>query len=283
MERTTINTNFNKSLTKAVAVLKCFTPQEIELSATEVAYKVRIPKTTAHRILRTFAEAGLLEQNLNTRKYTIGPLLHRLGSLYLSTADVLKAAEPVLKKLNELSSLDVNLGMFDHGYVTVVMRVLAKSLLRYDVRVGAIVPAHTSSMGKAFLSELTVAELDNLYPRKRLQQRTERTIATKKELKLQLEKIRKSRIAFTTGEGEEGMEGIASLIRDASGKAVAAMSIHLPSFKANDSIREQLAMLVKKGSNLVSYRLGYHDSDDPVHDIREIDAWWAQNQPGSTE
>lgn len=276
-----INPTTNKSLVKAVLVIKCFTPQEPQLGATDVARKVGIPKTTAHRILKTFAEAGLLEQNATTHRYTIGPLLYLLGSLYLSTTDVLKASEPVLKTLNELSGLDVNLGMFDHGYITVVMRLLAKSSLRIDIRVGAIVPAHTSSMGKAFLSDLTETELDTFYPKERLQQRTPKTISTKTELKAQLEQVRKSGIAFTREEGDEGMEGIASLIRDASGKAVAAMSVHLPVFKANARIRKQLAMLVKKGATLVSYRLGYQEQHDPFRDVRQIRDWWQQSQSGS--
>jgi len=102
MEHTSTNTTINKSLSKAVSVIRCFTPKELELSAADVARKIGIPKTTAHRILKTFAEVGLLEQNATTHKYTIGPLLYMLGNLYLSTTDVLKAAEPVLEKLNEL-------------------------------------------------------------------------------------------------------------------------------------------------------------------------------------
>lgn len=274
-------TGLNKSLTKAIAVMKCFTPQEPQLGAAEVARMVGIPKTTAHRILKTFAEAGILEKNQTARKYTIGPLLYTMGSLYLSTTDALKAAEPVLRQLNDLSGFGVNLGVFDHGYVTIMMRVLAKSPLRLDVQVGRMVPAHTSSMGKAFLSELTEAEFDNLYPEKRLPQRTAKTILTKSELKSQLDQIRKSGTAFTREEGEEGIEGIASLIRDATGKAVAAVSVHLPVFQANAAIRKQLATLVKKGASLVSYRLGYQSKDELVRDISEIRAWWEQRQPSS--
>jgi DNA-binding IclR family transcriptional regulator len=268
----------NKSLTKAVSIIKCFTPQDLELGAADVARKIGIPKTTAHRILRTFSDAGFLEQNVITSKYTIGPLLYVLGNLYLSTTEVLKSAEPVLKELKDLSGLDINLGFFDKGYVTVVMRILGKSLHRTDVRVGSVVTAHTSSMGKAFLSELGDTEIDTFYPDERLAQRTKKTISSKKELKVQLEQIRRSGISYTREEGTEGMEGIASLIRDASGKSVAAMSLHLPTFKANNNIRKQLGLLIKKGCSLISYRLGYQGDKDPVLDIRELCTWWEEKQ-----
>jgi DNA-binding IclR family transcriptional regulator len=274
MERPT--TAFNKSLTKAVSVLKCFTPQALELGAADVARKVGLPKTTAHRILRTFADARLLEQNVTTSRYTIGPLLYMLGNLYLSSTDVLKAAEPVLKEISNLTGIDVSLGIFDKGYITVVMRVLGRFYHPADYRIGTVVPAHTSSMGKAFLSELTDDEVDRFYPRERLFQRTPKTIPTKTELRKQLEQIRKTGMSFTREEGSEGVEGIASLIRDHSGKAVAAMSFHLPVFKANQGVRRNLAGLIKRACGLVSYRLGYRDTKDPVHELLQIRSWWEE-------
>ena len=56
----------NKSLLKAVLVIKSFTPEAPELGAAEVSRKLGIPKATAHRILATLSEGGLLEQNKNT-------------------------------------------------------------------------------------------------------------------------------------------------------------------------------------------------------------------------
>jgi len=199
----------------------------------------------------------------------------------LSTMDVLKASEPVLKEVSELSSFDTNLGIFDKGNVTVIMRILGKSFHRSDYRIGSTAPAHTSSMGKAFLSELAEVEFDALYPMERLFQRTKKTIRTKKELKLQLTEIRKSGVSFTREEGSEGVEGIASLIRDATGKAVAAMSIHLPVFKAANAGRKQLAMLVKKGCSLASYRLGYTNNKEITRSIEDLQTWWEEKQARS--
>jgi DNA-binding IclR family transcriptional regulator len=138
-------------------------------------------------------------------------------------------------------------------------------------------------MGKAFLSELSDTELDMYYPEERLIQRTQKTIASKTELKLQLEQIRKSGISYTRGEGTEGMEGIASLIRDSSGKAVAAMSVHLPVFKANNSSRKKLSLLIKKACSLISYKMGYQGDKDPVRDIRELRSWWEETQARSAK
>ena len=114
--------NYVKSLRRAISVLKCFTPQQPELSGTEIARKLGIHKTTAHRMLATLAEDGLLDRDQRTGKYMVGPALYAMGSLYLSTTDILKTAEPVVKTLNDLTGEVVNVGIRDKDNIIVVMK-----------------------------------------------------------------------------------------------------------------------------------------------------------------
>jgi hypothetical protein len=61
--------------------------------------------------------------------------------------------------------------------------------------------------------------------------------------------------------------GVASVIRDASGKAVAAMFIGVQSHLTNEERTQRLADLVKIGARLISYHLGYEDREgsNPQH------------------
>jgi len=270
--------NLNKSLHKALLVLMCFSPNELEMGTNEIARRVGMSKTTSHRILKTLTEYKILEQNGNTGKYRIGPELYALGSLYLSTTDVLKAAEPVTKTLNDLTGETVLMGIFDKGNVIMVLKEESKHAFRFARHIGSLLPAYASAMGKAFLSELTEAEIDNLYPEEELQKIAPQTIATKTELKRNLEEIGKTGVSFTREEGYIGAAAIASLIRDADGKTVAAMTIPVPLYSMNQARREQLATLVKMGCSLISYRLGYQDKVNPVRDIEEICSWFEQNR-----
>ena len=72
--------NSIKSLLKAVSVLKSFTPDELELGTAEISRKLGIPKTTAHRMLTSLSEGGLLEQNGKTGKFRIGLSLYTTGT-----------------------------------------------------------------------------------------------------------------------------------------------------------------------------------------------------------
>ncbi|HEY82666.1 MAG TPA: IclR family transcriptional regulator [Dehalococcoidia bacterium] len=270
--------NLNKSLLKAMAVLKCFTLDDLELGPSEIAHKVEIPLTTAHRILATLTKGGLLEQDAKSGKYRIGPTLYALGSLYLSTTDIFQAAEPVIKALNDLTGEAVCTAILYQGKVVMTMKEESRYAFRIANHVGSILVAYASAMGKALLSELSEEELDRILPEEKLPPRTKNTVPTKTELKRELEEIRKTGVSYDLEGNYEGVVGIASVIRDASGKAVAAVTIGLPAFRADEATRERIATLVKMGASLISYRLGYQDTVNPVRDIEEIRSWWEQNQ-----
>lgn len=268
-----------RSLHRAISVMNCFSSNELELSGSDIARKVGIPKTTAYRIISFLAEYGLLDKNSRTGKYTIGPALYALGSLYLSTADILKAADPVIKTLNELTSEAVSVGILDRASMILIMKEESKYAFRLTTHIGSILPAYASAMGKELLSQLPEKDLDTLIPEERLRLITKKTIATRTELKRELEQIRKADVSIDREGGYEGVESIACLIRGVSGKAVAAMSIPVPVFRMDKAYRERLTILVRMGASLISYRLGYLDSDNPVRDIKEINSWWEQNKP----
>jgi len=274
--------NLNKSLLRAISVMKSFTPNELELGTVDISRKVGIPLTTAHRMLATLTRGGLLEQSARTGKYMIGPAFYALGSLYLSTTDIFRAAEPVSKALNALTGESVAIAILYQGNVVLVTKEESKYDFRVATHVGSILIAYASAMGKALLSELPEAEIDRLIPEERLPPKTKKTIATRTELKLELAQIRKTGIALDIEGNYEGVVGIASVIRDASGRAVAAMSIPVPVFRANQATRQLIARLVRLGTSLISYRLGYEDTHNPVRDLQEIHSWWEQERLDST-
>ena len=125
-----------------MSVLKSFTPDKLELSAADISLKVGIPKTTTHRMLTTLTKGGFLDRNGETGKYKIGPELYILGILYLSTTDILKGVKPVVETLNNLTNEAVNVGIFDNGHVTVIMKEECKYSFKISYHVGSVLPAY---------------------------------------------------------------------------------------------------------------------------------------------
>ncbi|MFQ5996105.1 MAG: IclR family transcriptional regulator [Dehalococcoidales bacterium] len=259
---------------RVVAVLKCFTPDTRELGVSQISRRAGIPKATTHRILVTLTKDGLLERNNKTGNYRIGPELYMLGSIYLSTTDIVSAAKPVTKVLNDLTAETVHVSIFYRGNVLIIMKEESKHTFRVSQHIGTIVPAYASAMGKAFLSELTDAEIDNLIPDEKLKPITSKTIATKTELKRELKQIRNSGIAIDNEGTLEAIIGTGALIRDDTGRAVTAIGIPFPIFRLNKAGSERIQNLVKMGASLISYRLGYQGSGTPIRSLEEIIDYW---------
>lgn len=238
--------------------------------------------TTAHRIVTTLTQGGLLERTMRGDKYRIGPEFYILGSLYLQGTDLLRATEPVSKTLNDLTGEAVAVSILNQDNVVLVAKEESKHGFRVATHAGSILVAYASAMGKALLSELTEADVDSILPSEELKPMTKNTITIKGELKRELEKIRETGLSFDIEGNYEGLIGIASVVRDATGRAVAAMSIGLPTFRADQAARDRVSTLVKMGAQLISYRLGYHDKAHPVRDLEEIRTWWKQNKLAST-
>ncbi len=268
----------NKSLLRAISIATSFSPNDLELSLTDLSRKTGIPMTTVNRIVKTLIQGRLLERKIRSDKYRIGPEFYILGSLYLRGTDILNAAEPVTQTLNELTGEAVAVSILNQDNVVLVVKEESKHGFRVATHVGSILVGHASAMGKALLSELTEPEIDSILPEEKLEPMTKNTVTTKTELKKEFEQIRRTGISFDMEGNYEGLIGIASVVRDENGKAVAAMSIGLPAFRANQAQREQIVMLVRMGVSLVSYRLGYHDKAHPVRDLEEIRTWWSQNE-----
>ena len=270
-----------RSLQRAVAVLKTFSLDEPEMSTIEITRRLGIPKTTAYRIVTYLSNVGLLDRNPATGKYMIGGELFSIASLYLNTTDFVKAAEPIVSVLNELSQEAVTVGTFDKGSVVYVIFRESPHVLNTNMRVGSVIPAHCSAIGRAFLAELSDEEIDDIYPEEELEMLTDKTVSTKTELKRILCRVKEAGVSFDSEGTYQGSGGFASVIREGNGVVAAALAIALPTVRMNTRKCEALSGLVQRGADLINYRLGYQESDVHVLNIQEIRSWWEQNKADS--
>ena len=68
------------SVANAARVLKAFTPTEREWGVTDLARRLRIAKSTAHRLLATLTDEALLEQDPTTGRYRLGLVIFDLAA-----------------------------------------------------------------------------------------------------------------------------------------------------------------------------------------------------------
>ena len=270
----------SKSLQKALSVLMMFTPAHPTRTAPELTELAGMHKTSMYRMLSTLCDERFLERDDSTGVYSVGRSAYRLGSLYLSTNSLLIAAEPVVKLVNELTLEATSLGIFENGFVTLVMREEPKHDFRWGRHVGSSFPAHTSSMGKALLSDFSNEEIDVLYNDENLERPTLKSLRTKAALKAELAEVRRTGVSFDYEGTVEWVIGVGSVVRNYDGKIMAGLSIAMPKFRYDGHSRDRYAGLVKRAAALVSYRLGYSSQGLDVFDLPMLrESWNAAQRP----
>src|SRR5438105_14423114 len=82
------------SVANSIRLLTSFSGEENELGITTLATRLRLAKSTVHRLATTLTGAGFLEQNSDTGKYRLGVALFALGALARRRLDVANDARP---------------------------------------------------------------------------------------------------------------------------------------------------------------------------------------------
>jgi DNA-binding IclR family transcriptional regulator len=241
------------SVLAALDLLDCFARDE-ELGVTEIARRLGIAKSTAHRLLSTLCARGIAEQVPETGHYRLGLHLYELGQLAQDRVPLRHAALPLLEEVRLATGLTVHLAIADGADVVFLerMQTLRGIPLLGDRR--RRMPAHTTSAGKvlaAFDPRVAQACLDA-----GLVQMTPRSIHDPAAWKTTLERVRRDGFAVSVDENEDGLASIAAPVRDASGRARAAVSVAGPSATVLPTI-DRTSRVVRLAASKLTRRLGW--------------------------
>jgi len=245
-----------KSLRKAIRVLECFSLQEPRLSLSEIARRAKLPLSTAHRILATLREAGVVEQEGERDLYRLGLKLLELGSMVLANMEVHREALPIIEGLARESGETVHLGVFDGFGVVSIEKMDSPHGLASQITVGRSAPAYCTAVGKALLAFQPEAVLEHIC-QQGLTGYTRRTLTDPARLRKELEKVRTGGYAVDDEEHHSGVRCVAAPIRNHSGNVVASLSISGPAVRISKEAIPSLAQRVREVAGKLSARLGY--------------------------
>jgi len=246
-----------QTIAKVGPVLDLFTEDHTEWGVSEAAEALGIPRSTAHSLLSSLAETGLLMVSSKGR-YRLGWRIVELNAVMHAGNDIRSVAEPVLLDLNEQTGETTNLGVLDRGYVIYLDKLAARHQVGVTgVRIGAKLEAHCSAIGKVLLAYESAARVQAILASPTLRRFTDKTITDPQVLERELEMIRSQGVAYESGEAVADVACIAAPVKDAYGVVVAAVSITGPEFRV-DAHRETLGRAVKGAAANITARLTIH-------------------------
>ncbi|MGH9216161.1 MAG: IclR family transcriptional regulator [Acidimicrobiales bacterium] len=219
--------------------------QEQSLSLSELARRVGVAKSTAHRTCAVLARRGLVDRTAG-RGYRLGLRLVEYGHLATERTAVGGQALPLLVELRNTLEETVQIGVPAGVDVVYVERVEGQRALRYSTN-SRRSPLHRSSAGKvlaAFNPELAEARL-----RAGLPPSTGYTIVVPELLLAELARIRERGYARSVDETELGMSSLAVPVRDSEdGPVVAAISMVGPTPRVVGDHETRHTRILKAGA-----------------------------------
>ena len=111
-----------KSVGSALDVLECFA-LDGELGVSDIARRLGVAKSTAHRLLQTLASRGFVEQDAQTGQYRLGIHIYELGALALARNELRHVALPTLRQVAATTGLTVNFSVPDGPDIVFVERI----------------------------------------------------------------------------------------------------------------------------------------------------------------
>ncbi len=253
-------------LDRAINILEFIGRQSSgEAALPELSAAMKLHKTTTHRIAHVLESRGLLRRGLDSNRYRLGLHLYDLGCQALDHVNIRDEARPLMTRVAYEVGETVHLALLDRAEVLYIERVEAQRSLTMGSKLGARNPVYCTALGKAILAYSAETEVDRTLAGLRMEARTRNTITNVLTLKRELERVRDRGYAIDDEEIEEGIRCIAAPILNASGLAVAAVSVSGPSSRITPERYQLIGKTMMKAAQELSTRMGHQviDSEPP--------------------
>ncbi|HUQ79201.1 MAG TPA: IclR family transcriptional regulator [Patescibacteria group bacterium] len=249
-----------RSLERALAILDAFTPQLSHLTLGELAEKTGLPKPTVFRLANTLASRSYLERIGDG--YEVGLRCFSLGNVFRDSVDLRTRALPHLIGLRDETGESVQLAVLSGENIVYVERVFSTNAVAYmRSRIGAVLPAYCTGLGKALLAFEPPAVVREILERVTFEPLTTTTITSAERFRAELETTRLRGYAVDDQEREYGVRCIAAPLFDHSGEVVAALSVSVPAERLALPIETSaLVEVVLRTSRAISRSLGFEGS-----------------------
>jgi DNA-binding IclR family transcriptional regulator len=200
---------------------------EGELTVAEIAERIGVARSTAHRLLAMLVYRDFATQTDN-RAYRAGPVLDLVEHSPTKASTLRWVALPHLRRLSDCLEETVNLTIRSGNTARFLATVEGRDPTRVGSREGMVFPAHRTTGGLLLLAELSDAELTSTYAPERYHERVyERPDMAK--LQRELASIRRMGFALNVERSERGLVAVGVPVRDAARHAVAGLSVSMVS------------------------------------------------------
>ncbi len=244
------------SVGAALHLLKTFSAEEPELGITELAGRMKLAKSTVHRLTSTLVAEGFLEKNVVNDRYRLGLSLFALGTLVRRRMDISSEALPYLHELRDGTHETVHLAVLERTDIMYLFNLESQQAIGMRSYLGLRKPAFCTAEGRAILAFGAPALLTSVIQQGAPSSLPLTSVQAKTLYKV-LEEVRQQGFAIDDEESDTGMRGLAAPVWDASGTVIAAVGLAGPVQRLSKKTLRSFVPQVAVAAQAISARLGY--------------------------
>ncbi len=244
-----------RSLEKTISILDALRDASEPMGVTELSVALGLTVNAVYRHLDTLHWYDLVEQDPRTLKYILGTHLIEYGARAIQRLSFGEKARPYLEQLASKTDETVNLCILRGGEALFIDKIESQEFLRMVTHLGARVPLHCTSIGKAMLAYLPEEEQKTILEAQPLTRYTPNTITDVATLKAHLQMIRSQGYAVDNEEYLPGVRCIAAPILGHDQSAMAAVSVSGPTTRLTSDHVQAVASCVRKAAREISSKI----------------------------
>lgn len=245
------------AFSKFIAVLQLVADADTPPNVAKLSAASGYPRPTVHRIVAALQAEGLIVAAGNGTTFGLGPRLVNLASRSWERSDLRLAAVDALMELRNVTSETIHLAVPSQGEMVYIEKLESPHAVRMASRVGTRVSLTSSSVGKAYLATLGVAEREALLKDAPLERFTEHTLVDLDDVRHEVAATEQRGYAEDREENEIAISCYGAAIRGTDGRAVGCISISMPTYrlKADDAQASYIEPLLA-ACRTIAARLG---------------------------
>lgn len=263
---------------RCLAIIELLADGAREMPLGEIAERLSLPKSGAHRLLTTLLEIGWAEKNPETAFYRLSMRLAVLGQQFFVATGIPDMCQPPLDRLARQCREFVRLAVVDgHSLVWVAHAQGASGGLMYQPSLTSnTVPLFATASGKAWLATLSIDQAMQMVTKNGGLKDADRygpnAVRSVEALLREVKATARRGYGLALSEAEFGVTAVAATIRARdAGPALGTVSIAGPSARITEKRAHELAPLVLRAaselSNLWPLRVSAA-GNRPHHELR---------------
>lgn len=247
-----------KSVERALHILMLFTRQVTQMGVTEVSQALGVTKGAAHNLMATMAEAGFLQRDPKSKKYSLGLKVYEIGMSQPQAYDLSLNAHAPAQALARSRRMITRVALWDGEAMLITATYYPQNRTELSKSIGPRIHAYASSLGRAVLAHLSSDERSKYINQSQIIPFTSTTIVDKQELIEELKATLQRGYAVDREESIYGFACLGAPLFDSGGKAIGALSLSgQPEKVLDEALQPELARDLLRSAGEISRSLGY--------------------------